>query len=296
MRVFVTGASGWIGSAVVPELLAAGHEVVGLARSDGAAAAVAAAGAEVRRGSLDDLDSLRAGAEDSDGVVHLAFKHDFSDMAGAGRSERAAVETIGGALAGTDRPFLLAAGVAVLGTGRVATEHDRIPAGDAPRGGGEDLVLGYAERGVRSASLRFPPTVHGAGDHGFVSTLVQVARERGASGYVGAGANRWPAVHRADAAGLVRLALEKAPAGTIVHAVAEEGVPARTIAEAIGSRLGVPTVPVAPEAAADHFGWIGGFFALDVPASSALTRDLLAWTPTRPTLIADLEAGHYTRL
>ena len=297
MRVFVTGASGWIGSAVVPELLAAGHQVVGLARSDEAAAAVAAAGAEVRRGSLDDLDSLRSGAKDADGVAHFAFKHDFGDMAGAARSERAAVEAIGEVLVGSDRPFLLAAGVALLGTGRVATEADWLPATgpDAPRGGGEDLVLGYAERGVRAVSLRFPPTVHGAGDHGFVSTLVQVARERGAAGYVGDGTNRWSAVHRADAAVVVRLALEQAPAGTVVHAVAEEGVPARDIAAAIGAGLGVPTVSVPPTEATAHFGWIGDFFALDTPASSARTRELLSWTPAHPTLLADLTAGHYTR-
>ena len=297
MRVFVTGASGWIGSAVVPELLAAGHHVVGLARSDDAAAAVTAAGAQARRGSLDDLESLRAGAEDSDGVIHLAFKHDFSDYAGAGRTERAAVETLGTALEGTDRPFLFASGVALIAPGRVATERDPAPMSgpDSPRGGSEELALGYARRGVRPVSLRFAPTVHGAGDHGFVSTLVEVAREKGASGYVGDGSNRWPAVHRSDAARLVRLALEKAPAGSVVHAVDEEGVPARTIADAIGGQLGVPVVPVAPEAAAEHFGWIGAFFALDAPATSALTRELLGWTPTHPGLIEDLQAGQYVR-
>lgn len=297
MRVFVTGASGWIGSAVVPELLAAGHHVVGLARSDDAATALTAAGAEVRRGSLDDLESLRAGAEDSDGVIHLAFKHDFSDYAGAGRTERAAVEALGAGLEGTDHPFLFASGVALIAPGRVATERDPTPMSgpDSPRGGSEELALGYAQRGVRSVSLRFAPTVHGDGDHGFVSTLVEVAREKGTSGYVGDGSNRWPAVHRSDAARLVRLALQTAPAGSVVHAVAEEGVPARTIAEAIGSQLGVPVAPVAPEAAAEHFGWIGAFFALDVPASSALTQDLLGWTPTHPGLIEDLRAGHYVR-
>jgi nucleoside-diphosphate-sugar epimerase len=297
MRVFVTGASGWIGSAVVPELLAAGHQVVGLARSDDAASAVAAAGAEVRRGSLDDLDSVRAGAEDSDGVVHLAFKHDFSDYAGAGRTERAAVETIGKTLEGSDRPFLFASGVALLAPGRVVTERDATPmiGPDSPRGGGEELALGYAERGVRSVGLRFAPTVHGDGDHGFVSTLVGVARERGASGYVGDGSNRWPAVHRLDAARLVRLALDASPAGSVVHAVAEEGVPARAIAEAIGRGLDVPVVSVAPDAAAEHYGWIGAFFAVDMPASSVLTQERLDWTPTHPGLIEDLEAGHYFR-
>ena len=297
MRVFVTGASGWIGSAVIPQLLAAGHQVVGLARSDGAAAAVAALGAEVRRGDLDDLDGLRAGAEASDGVIHLAFKHDFSDFAGAGRTERAAVETLGKALEGSDRPFLLASGIALLAPGRMVAEREATPmvGPDAPRGGAEELALSYAERGVRSVSLRFAPSVHGPGDHGFVSTLVGVARERGTSGYVGDGVNRWPAVHRLDAARLVRSALERSPAGSVVHAVAEEGLPARTIAEAIGRGLGVPVRSVDPDDAAEHFGWIGAFFAVDMPASSALTQERLDWTPTQPGLIEDLDAGSYFR-
>lgn len=297
MRVFVTGASGWIGSAVVPELTAAGHAVVGLARSDDAAAAVAAAGAEVRRGSLDDLGSLRAGAEDADAVVHLAFKHDFSDYAAAGRTERAAVETIGAALQGSGRPFLVASGVAGAGDGRVLTERDVSPfvGADTPRGGGERLALDLAEQGVRPVALRFAPTVHGEGDHGFTARLVRIARERGVAGYVGDGANRWPAVHRLDAARLVGLALEQAPAGSRVHAVAEEGIPTREIAEAIGRHLGVPVVSIAPEQAAGHFGWLGAFFALDIRASSTLTRELLGWTPTHPGLIEDLDAGHYFR-
>ena len=297
MRVFVTGASGWIGSAVVHELVEAGHQIVGLARSDGTAAALAAAGVEVRRGSLDDLDSLRAGAEDSDGVIHLAFKHDFSDFAGAGCTERAAVETIGNALEGSDRPFLFASGVALLAPGRVATEHDasQMSGPDAPRGGSEELAFRYAERAVRSVSLRFAPTVHGYGDHGFVSTLVRIAREKGVSGHVGDGSNRWPAVHRWDAARMVSLALEKAPAGSAVHGVGEEGVPTRTIAEVIGRHLDVPVVSVAPGDASDHFGWIGTFFSLDVPASSSHTQHLLGWSPTHPGLVDDLEAGHYFR-
>jgi nucleoside-diphosphate-sugar epimerase len=297
MRVFVTGASGWIGSAVIPELLAAGHQVVGLARSDDAAAAVAALGAQVRRGHLDELDALRTGAEASDGVIHLAFKHEFSDFAGAGRTERAAVETFVKALEGSDRPFLLASGVAMLAPGRVVTERDATPmvGPDAPRGGAEELALSYAERGVRSVSLRFPLSVHGEGDHGFVATLVRVARERGVSGCVGDGANRWPAVHRLDAVRLVRSALERSPAGSVVHAVAEEGVPARAIAEAIGRGLGVPVRSVDPDDAAAHIGWIGPFFAVDSPASSALTRRWLDWTPTHPRLVEDLDAGSYFR-
>ncbi|MBA4023675.1 MAG: 3-beta hydroxysteroid dehydrogenase [Gordonia sp.] len=297
MRIFITGASGWIGSAVVPELESAGHQVVGLARSDAAAAALAEIGADVHRGSLDDLDSLRAGAEASDGVIHLAFKHDFSDYAGAGRTERAAIEALGETLAGSDRPLLFASGVAIAGVGRVLTEHDSNPnsAPDSPRGGGETLALGYAERGVRTVSLRFSPSVHGEGDHGFISTIVGVARDRGISGYVGDGENRWPAVHRTDAARLVRLALEKAPAGSVVHGVGEEGIPTREIAEAIGRGLGLPTRSVDPADAAAHFGWIGAFFGLDVPASSAVTQELLGWSPTGPGLIADLDAGSYFR-
>jgi nucleoside-diphosphate-sugar epimerase len=296
MRIFVTGASGWMGSGVVPELLAAGHTVTGLARSDASAAALEAAGAGVHRGSLDDVDSLVAGAATSDGVIHLAFKHDFSDYAGAGRSERAAVEAMLGELEGSDRPFLIASGVALL-RGKVATEDDRVAVSgpDSPRGGSENLAFEYASRGVRTVSLRFSPTVHGEGDHGFIGALVDAARRQGVSGYVGDGTNRWPAVHRSDAARLVRLALEGSEAGTAVHAVAEEGVAARAIAEAIGAQLGLPVRSIDPDAALEHFGWIGGFFALDVPASSAITQATLGWAPTGPTLLEDLQAGHYTR-
>lgn len=296
MRVFVTGASGWIGSAVVPELLAAGHEVVGLARSDESAAALAAAGVAVRCGGLDDLDVLRAGARDSDGVVHLAFKHDFADFAGAGRTERVAALAMADELVGSGRPLLFASGLAGLAPGRVATEDDPSPftGPDAPRGGTEAAVLGYADRGVRPVALRFAPSVHGAGDHGFVATLVSVARAAGVSGYVGDGAHRWPAVHRLDVARMVALALEKAPAGSAVHGVGDEGIPTRAIAEAIGAGLGVPAVSVAPEDAAAHFGWIGAFFGMDVAASGERTRRLLGWSPEGPGLLDDLASGVYT--
>jgi nucleoside-diphosphate-sugar epimerase len=292
MLVFVTGATGWIGSATTTELLAAGHTVLGLARSEESAARLRDRGAEALLGDLDDLAALRAGAKRADAVIHLANKHDFVDMAATNRTERAAVQTLLDVLAGSDRAFLVASGVAYP-TGRLLTEHDAVPyAGpDAPRGGTEVLALEYAERGVRSVALRFSTTVHGEGDHGFIAVLADIARRHGVAGYVGDGANRWPAVHISDAGRLVALALEKAPAGSAVHAVAEEGVPARVIAEGLAEVVGVPTRSIAPEDAAEHFGWIGGFFGMDVPASNAITRELLDWTPTGPTLLADLK--HY---
>lgn len=296
MKVFVTGASGWIGSAVVPALMAAGHEVTGMARSDASAARVTAMGATVRRGELDDLASLRAGAEAADAVVHLAFNHDFSDYLGAGRMERAAVETFGDALAGTAKPFLFASGVAGLTPGRASTEDDAsaFSTPDSPRGGGEHLALSLADRGIRPLALRFAPTVHGTGDHGFTAELVRVARERGSAGYVGDGANRWPAVHRLDAGDLVVRALAHAGEFDIVHAVGEEGVATRDIAEAIGRQLGVPAVSVDPAETDAHFGWIGRFFSLDIPASSEITRERTGWMPSHPTLLEDLASGAYT--
>jgi nucleoside-diphosphate-sugar epimerase len=297
MRVFVTGASGWIGSAAVDELLAAGHEVVGLARSDASATSLEAKGAQVRRGDLDDLESIRAGATDADAVLHLANKHDFSNPAVSNKAERDAVQTIGDALAGSGRPFLLASGVASPAPGQALTENDNSPfhGPQSPRGGSENLALEYVDRHVNAVSVRFAPTVHGAGDHGFIAALVGIAREKGVAGYVADGANRWPAVHRSDAARVILLGLEKAPAGAILHAVAEEGVATRDIAEAIGRGLNVPAASIAPEDAPAHFGWIGGFFAMDIPASSTLTQELLGWTPSGPTLIEDLDAGSYFR-
>ncbi len=305
MRIFVTGASGWIGFAVVPELLGAGHQVVGLARSDASAAALVAAGAEALRGAIDDLDTLRRAAAASDGVIHLAFQHDIAFSGGfqdAADADRRAVETFAEALAGSDRPFVLASGVLGLVPGRVATERDGRDLASAPAhlsGGPQtrqataQLALSLADQGVRSSVVRLSPTVHGAGDHGFMASIVGVARARGVSGYLGDGANRWPAVHRLDAARLFRLALEQAPAGSALHAVADEGVPIRAIAEVIGRRLDLPVIAIAPEDAAEHFGWLAGFLAIDSPASSALTRELLGWQPTHPGLLDDLALGHY---
>jgi nucleoside-diphosphate-sugar epimerase len=293
MRIFVTGASGWIGSAVTAELLAAGHQVVGLARSDAAAATVAGLGAEVLRGTLDDLDTLRAGAADSDGVVHLGYNHDFSDMAGAARTDLAAVTALGETLAGTDRPLFIASGVLGLGADRPVTEQDGADPSIHPRVANAVAALAFADRGVRSGAVRFAPTVHGDGDHGFIAVLVAAARERGFSAYIGDGTGRWPAVHRQDAAVLVRLAVEKAPPASVLHAVAEEGVPTRDIAEAIGRGLDLPVKSIPAAEAQAHFGWIGMFFGLDSRASSEGTQRLLGWTPTRPGLIADLDAGHY---
>jgi nucleoside-diphosphate-sugar epimerase len=293
MRIFVTGATGWIGSAVVPELLQAGHQVLGLARSDTAAAAVAALGAEVQRGDLDDLDSLRAGATAADGVVHLGYIHDFSRMGDAAQTDLAAINAIGATLEGSGRPFVIASGVLGLGSGRAATERDIPDSGAHPRIAGILAARSFVPRGVRVAEVRFAPTVHGPGDHGFVAALVGIAREKGASGYVDEGSNRWPAVHRLDAANLVRHAVDSAPAGAALHAVAEEGVPTRTIAEAIGRGLDLPVVSIPAERAGDHFGWIGRFFGTDAQASSSITRELFGWNPVHPGLIADLDAGYY---
>jgi nucleoside-diphosphate-sugar epimerase len=304
MRLFVTGASGWIGSAAVPELIGAGHRVVGLARSDAAAAALTAAGAEVQRGTIDDLDILRSAAAASDGVIHLAFKHDIAFSGGfeaAADADRRAVETFGEVLAGSDRPFVLASGTLGLSPGRVATERDghdaslmaAVPSGPRTRWTTSELVLSLAERGVRSSIVRLAPTNHGEGDRGFVATLVGIARARRVSGYVGEGSNRWSAVHRLDSAHLFRLAAEGAPAGSTLHAVADEAVPIRDIAEVIGRHLDLPVVSIAPEDAGEHFTWMAGFLALDSPASSTLTRALLGWEPAQCGLIEDLDQGHY---
>ncbi|MFJ5269264.1 SDR family oxidoreductase [Streptomyces sp. NPDC088358] len=299
MRIFVTGASGWIGSAVVPELTEAGHQVVGLARSQASADALTAAGAEAVRGTVDDLDVLRDTAAASDGVIHLAFKHDIAFAGGfqdAAEADRRAVDAFGDALAGTDRPFVLASGVVGLAPGRPATERDMPPIDGSPisiRMATAQAVLALASRGVRSSVVRLSPTCHGDGDNGFMAALVAIARAKGVSGYLGDGANRWPAVHRLDAARLFRLALEKAPAGSVLHGVAEEGVELRDVAGVIGRHLDVPVAAVAPEDAAGHFAWLGSFLGLDSPASNTLTRELVGWEPTHPGLLEDLDKGHY---
>ena len=295
MKVFVTGASGWIGSAVVTELLAHDHRVVGLARSDASARALSERGADVQRGDLDDLESLRAGASGVDAVIHLANKHDWAHPERSNRAERAAVQTFGDALAGSDRLLLVASGAAGLTPGVPATEADASPfhGPDSMRGGAENLALSFAERGVRPVAVRFAPTVHGTDDHGFVAAIVAAARERGVSSHVGQGVNRWAAVHRDDPARLVRLVLEAPTPPTVVHAVAEEGVATRDIAAAIGTRLGLGTTSVDPDAAVDHFGFVGQFFGYEMSASSTATRERLGWAPTGATLLDDIADGAY---
>ena len=293
MRVFVTGATGFVGSAVVAELLGAGHRVLGLARSEAGAASLAAAGAEVHRGALEDLDALRAGAAQVDGVIHTAFIHDFANFAASCEVDRRAIEALGEALAGSERPLLVTSGVALLAPGRLATEADAPPSAQAFPRVSEIAAEALAARGIRASTVRLPPTVHGDGDHGFVPILIGIARAKGVSGYVGDGRNRWPAVHRLDAAVVYRLAIEQATGGVRHHAVAEEGVPFKAIAEVIGRRLGLPVAAIAPAEAEAHFGWFGRFAAMDAPASGARTRQALGWSPTGPELLADLDRPSY---
>jgi nucleoside-diphosphate-sugar epimerase len=302
MRVFVTGASGHIGSLVVPELLAAGHEVTGLARSDKSAAALAAAGAKVHRGTLDDLDSLRAGAAAADGVIHLAYNHGpmlAGNFADAAVLDLAAVQTMGAALDGSGKPFVVTSGtllLALAGLGRTGTEADAVSTGEParPRVASENATVALAGRGVRSSVIRLSPTVHGPADaHGFIPRMIAIAREAGVSAYVGDGSSRWPAVHELDAARLYRLALEAAPAGSRLHGAADEGIPFRDIAEAIGRQLNLPAVSMAREQADAHFGFLGALVTMDNPTSSAATQQLLGWHPAHPGLIADLAERHY---
>ena len=291
MRVFVTGATGFIGSAIVPELIRAGHQVLGLARSDTAAQSLVAAGAEAHRGDLENLESLRSAAAMVDGVIHTGFIHDFSNFEKSLAVDLAAIEVMGSALQGTNRPLIITSGTALVSPGRFITEDDMPPAGSPiPRIASEEAVIAMTARGVRGAILRLPPSVHGEGDHGFVPLLIGIARQKGVSAYIGDGGNHWPAVHRFDAAVLYRLILEKGGTSVHYHGNAEEGIPFRDIAAAIGRGLNLPVVSKTPEEAAEHFSWFTRFAGIDNRASSERTRALLGWQPRQPGLIADLDA------
>jgi nucleoside-diphosphate-sugar epimerase len=294
MRVFVTGATGWVGSAIVHELIAHGHRVLGLTRSEPGAQALEAAGADIHRGALDDLDSLRAGAGQADAVIHTAFNHDFSKFVENCEEDRRAIEAMGAVLEGSARPMLVTSGVALLAPGRVATEAD-MPPFDSPAypRKSEAATAALVARGVRATTIRLAPSVHGHGDHGFVPRLIQIAREQGAAAYIGDGANRWPGVHRLDAARLYRLALEHGAEGGPFHAIADEGVTLKAIAEVIGRRLNLPVVAKSPEEAQAHFGWFARFVGIDAATSSERTRARLGWQPEQPGLLADLDHPAY---
>ena len=292
MRVFVTGASGWVGSAITRQLLGTGHTVLGLARSDDKAAAIAAAGADVHRGSLEDLDSLKAGAAQVDGVIHTAFNHDFSKFAQNGEDEKRAIAALGEALAGTGKPLIVTSGTGMLTPGQLATEDTANFGGHVPRAP-EAAVFAWTDKGVLTSVVRLPPSTHGKGDYGFLRMVSDIARQKGVSAYIGEGRNHWAGVHRDDAAKVYCLALEKGRAGAVYHAVAEQGVPFRELAEAIGKGLGLPVASIGADKVDEHFGWFARFAQIDNIASSDKTRAELGWTPTGPTLLEDIRSGAY---
>ena len=294
MRVFLTGATGFVGSAVVADLIAAGHQVLGLARSDAAAGALSAAGAQVHRGDLQDLESLRQGAVLADGVIHTGFIHDFARFKAVCQIDAAAIAALGAALRDTDKPLIVTAGLALIAPGRLAVESDLGPTvSDAYPRMSEQQAAVVAALGVHVSVVRLAPSVHGAEDHGFVPMLIDIARQKGVSAYIGAGENRWAAVPRRDAGALFRLALEKGVAGNNYHGCAEEGIPFHKIAQAIGRGLNIPVVSKSPAEAAEHFGWFTAFAGIDCAASSAVTQTQLGWDPRGAGLIADLETGRY---
>ncbi len=295
MRVFVTGATGFIGSAIVQELIDAGHQVLGLTRSDAGAKALVAAGAEVHRGNLEDIDSLKSGAAMADGVIHTAFIHDFSNFKASCETDRRVIEALGSALAGTSKPLIITSGIAIVSPGSIATEDKTAAAGSAsiPRIASEEAAAAMAARGVNVSVVRLPPSVHDDGDHGFVPALIGIAREKGAAAYVNDGSNRWSSVHRLDAARVYRLALEKGSTGAFYHAIGDEGIPVKKIAEVIGQQLNLPVIAKSTAEAGEHFGWLAHFIVLDIPASSQKTREALGWAPSHISLITDLEQGSY---
>ena len=298
MRVFVTGATGFIGSAIVRELLTAGHQVLGLARSAEAAEVLEKLGAESHRGELSDTESLSAGARASDGVIHAAFIHDFSAYVAAAETDKRAIETLADALEGSGKPFVATSVTTLLTPEHIGSEEDAPMLGSSlgPRAASENAALSAANRGVRSSVVRLPPSVHGAGDHAFVPALIDLAQRNGFAAFVGDGSNRWPAVHRLDAARLFLLGLEKAKPGTRLHAAAEEGIPMREIATTIGEQLGVPVCRLVGDEASEYFGWLTGFVAVDNPTSSTLTRTRVGWHPEQDDLLSDMQkSGYFSR-